>query len=68
VGAMKTNLQYLIQKEVSRKEFLTIVGLAILSIFGMETILKLLTGKSLSPFHISVFRKQIQIQAKSTIA
>lgn len=40
-------LQPLFQKEVSRKEFLGIAGLAVLSLFGMGTIIKLLTGKSL---------------------
>ncbi|MEJ0073624.1 MAG: hypothetical protein WDN27_06175 [Candidatus Saccharibacteria bacterium] len=34
-------------KEVSRKEFLGISALAVASIFGFGTIIKLLTGKSL---------------------
>ena len=38
-------LEVLAQKEVSRKEFLGIAGLGLASIFGMGTILKLLTGK-----------------------
>lgn len=40
-------LQPLLQKEVSRKEFLSILGLAVVSILGADHILKLLTGKSL---------------------
>jgi hypothetical protein len=36
------------EKEVSRKEFLGMTGLAVASIFGFGTIIKLLTGKSLS--------------------
>ena len=42
-----THLQGLLQKEVTRKEFLTILGLAFCSILGFGHILKLLTGKSL---------------------
>jgi hypothetical protein len=38
----------LMQKEMSRKEFLGILVLAVGSIFGMEHIIKLFTGKSLS--------------------
>ena len=45
-------LDGLMNKEVSRKEFLTIVTLAIGSIFGIGQILKLLTGKSLENHHI----------------
>jgi hypothetical protein len=35
-------------KEVSRKEFLGMSGLAVASVFGFGTIVKMLTGKSLS--------------------
>lgn len=49
---IQTNLQGLLQKEVSRKEFLMIAGLALLSIIGFETVLKLLTGKSLDTHHL----------------
>jgi hypothetical protein len=35
-------------KEVSRKEFLSIASLAVLSIFGFGTVIKLLTGNSLA--------------------
>jgi hypothetical protein len=37
----------LMQKEVSRKEFLGISGLAVASILGFGTVIKLTTGKSL---------------------
>ena len=43
----KPNLQPLLKKEVSRKEFIGILGLAAVSILGMGQILKLLTGNSL---------------------
>jgi hypothetical protein len=38
-------------KEVSRKEFIGMSGLAIASIFGFGTLIKLLTGKSLGSGH-----------------
>ena len=41
-------------KEVSRGEFLGMLGLAAASIFGLGTILKLLTGKSLEGHHTLV--------------
>ena len=44
---MATPFQNLMNKEVSRKEFLSIFGLAALSIFGFGTVIKMLTGKSL---------------------
>jgi hypothetical protein len=44
---INSNLQSLLQKEVSRREFLGILGLAAVSILGMGHILKLVTGKSL---------------------
>lgn len=43
---IQTNLQNLLHEEVSRKEFLGIAGLALLSVVGFGIILKLLTGKS----------------------
>jgi hypothetical protein len=46
-----THLQSLLQKEVSRKEFLGILGLALASIFGIGHLLQLLTGKSLEKSH-----------------
>jgi hypothetical protein len=48
---MNTNISQLMEKEVSRKEFLGMSGLAIASIFGFGTIIKLLTGKSLAGNH-----------------
>ena len=45
---MNAHLSSLMEKEVSRKEFLGISGLAIASVFGMGTLVKLLTGKSLT--------------------
>ena len=52
MSALQTNLQGLLQKEVSRKEFLTILGLAAISILGFGHIVKLLTGKSLETHHL----------------
>jgi hypothetical protein len=40
------HLQNLMQKEVSRKDFLGILGLAAISILGFGHIIQLLTGKS----------------------
>jgi hypothetical protein len=45
---MNQPINGLLQKEVSRKEFLGIGGLAVASIFGFGTVIKLLTGKSLA--------------------
>ena len=45
---MNAHLSTLMDKEVTRKEFLGMSGLAIASIFGFGTVIKLLTGKSLS--------------------
>jgi hypothetical protein len=45
---MNTRISALLDKEVSRKEFLGLSGLAVASIFGFGTIIKLLTGKSLN--------------------
>ncbi len=47
-------LQHLAHKEVSRKEFLSIAGLAVLSVFGFSTVIKLLTGKSLEGYRRSL--------------
>jgi len=44
---MNKHLSVLMDKEVSRGEFLGVLGLAVASIFGLGTIIKLLTGKSL---------------------
>jgi hypothetical protein len=48
---MNTHLSGLLDKEVSRGEFLSMLGLAAASIFGLGTIIKLLTGKSLEGHH-----------------
>lgn len=44
---MSNQVNNIMQKEVSRKEFLGMSGLAVASIFGFGTVVKLLTGKSL---------------------
>ncbi len=44
---MKQQLDALMQKEVSRKEFLGMSGLAVASVFGLGGILKMLNGQSL---------------------
>ena len=44
---MNTHVSNLMGKEVSRGEFLSMLGLAVASIFGLGTLIKLLTGKSL---------------------
>lgn len=44
---MKQQLNTLMQKEVSRKEFLSMSGLALVSIFGLGSIIKLLNGQSI---------------------
>lgn len=48
---MKT-LPVLMEKEVSRGEFLGVLGLAAVSVFGLGAIIKLLTGKSLDNHHV----------------
>lgn len=50
---MNKHLSNLMDKEVSRKEFLTMSGLAVGSIFGFGTVIKLLSGKSLAGHHVS---------------
>jgi len=44
---MKTQINDLMQREMSRKEFIAIVGLGLSSVFGLSTIIKLLNGKPL---------------------
>lgn len=48
---MNAHLSTLMDKEVTRKEFLGMSGLAVASIFGFGTVIKLLTGKSLTGSH-----------------
>jgi hypothetical protein len=48
---MNAHLSSLMEKEISRREFLGMSGLAVASIFGFGSLVKLLTGKSLSGQH-----------------
>ncbi len=43
---MNKNLDVLMQKEMSRKEFMMTLGFGLASIMGFSTIVRLLTGKS----------------------
>jgi hypothetical protein len=43
---MTSHVSNLLQKEVSRKEFLSMSGLAVASILGFGSVIKLVTGKS----------------------
>jgi hypothetical protein len=49
---MNAHVANLMQKEVSRKQFLGMLGLVVLSVFGFSTIIKLLTGKSLESHRV----------------
>lgn len=44
---MTTQVHALMQKEMTRKEFLATLGLASASVLGLSSIITLLTGKSL---------------------
>ncbi|QQS20251.1 hypothetical protein IPL85_02265 [Candidatus Saccharibacteria bacterium] len=44
---MKQQIDAIMQREVSRKEFLGMSGLAVASIFGLGSILKLANGQGL---------------------
>jgi hypothetical protein len=48
---MKQQINELAQKEVTRKEFLTVLGIGAMSIMGLGTLTKLLSGKSLLKHH-----------------
>jgi len=48
---MTQHFSELMEKEVSRKEFLGMTGLAVASIFGFGTAIKLITGRSLGTSH-----------------
>ena len=52
MSALQTNLQELIQKEVSRNNFLVIPGLFLLTILRFGTFLNQLIGKSFETNHI----------------
>ncbi len=41
-----TPLQSMLQREVSRQEFLTMAGLGVVSLMGLSSIIKFLTGKN----------------------
>jgi hypothetical protein len=43
---MQKQLTNIMQKEMTRKEFVTTLGFGLLSIFGFSTILNMVTGKS----------------------
>ena len=50
---MKQQVDALMQKEVTRKEFLGMSGLALVTLFGLGGIAKLLNGHSLLGNHVS---------------
>jgi hypothetical protein len=47
---MARQVDHLLKKEVTRKEFLTISGFGVASLFGFGTILKVLTGHGKTSF------------------
>jgi hypothetical protein len=51
---MNNHVKALLSAELSRKEFLTLSVLALGSVLGLGTIIKLLTGKSLSGKQLSI--------------
>lgn len=48
---MNNHVNHIMNKEVTRKEFIGMSGLAVASIFGFGTVIKLVTGKSLGGKH-----------------
>lgn len=50
---MTQHLDALMQKEMTRKQFLATMGFGVVSIFGFSTIVQLLTGKHFSAQHVS---------------
>jgi len=46
---MTKPIHTLMQKDMTRKEFLTAMGFGVASIFGFSTLIHLLTGKSFGP-------------------
>jgi len=55
IDGPKTPLQELLLRDVSRKEFIATLGLGALSIFGLSTIIRFLTGH-----HMSAGRQESQ--------
>jgi hypothetical protein len=45
---MTKPINAVLQKEMSRKEFLATLGLGVASVMGLSTIVRVLTGKSIS--------------------
>lgn len=43
---MKNNLNTLLQKEMTRKEFLATLGLGVATVMGLTTVLKMLSGNN----------------------
>jgi hypothetical protein len=50
---MQKQIATIMEKEVTRKEFLAALGFGVASILGFSSILKLLTGKGLGGQHVS---------------
>lgn len=46
---MSKPLDHLLQKEMSRKEFLATMGFGVASVMGLSTLLQAVTGKSIMP-------------------
>jgi hypothetical protein len=53
---MTKPIDHLIQKEMSRKEFLATMGFGLASIMGFSTIIHLFTGKSLTHHGVTATR------------
>lgn len=49
---MQKQVQTLFQKEMTRKEFLATLGFGAASLFGLSSLFKMTTGKSLLPRHL----------------
>ncbi len=43
---MQKHIENLLQKEMSRKEFLSTVGFGVASVFGFSSVIKMLSGKN----------------------
>lgn len=52
---MVEKINELAQKDMTRKEFLTAIGLGLATIFGFASILRILTGKSLDTQQSSAY-------------